>query len=805
MIRWYRAMRELFSREWGRLSTSDDPGERSLSESVRNSWWSWISADQNDRISIFTPVGACVGAQWMLAAFFGFSIKSAAPMWDQLTQVGRAWFQPDRDIPFYVFGSCIAVLMVIVLERAWRRRSERPGIKASTPLVRPIAIVLALVPTIPFFLHAAFRSGLLGTGGLRRSSAVLLMLPGLVAAAVFSLLRGRIRWADEWAAPWALNVLPPDGDQKSTGEAPAGPLVSARSVAHRLFDAAMVAFVASLIYINDWRLISYQTYNQDYFFHWDFYFMGSAVEFFHGRALGTDAFSQYGVGWPVLTSWLSVVTPIDHSTCAGVFVLCGTLYFALYYLTLRYVAGNTLVAGAAFFVMVNVQLFHGLPSSSPVTMWIWPSSTVLRSLFDLAFFFMLAVHGRSGRPRWMIASAAVVGLGLLFEIDTGLYLLASLFYYLFVTWLPGERGAAGPWSANVHARTIAAVAAALISVMAAGLYIASRGTLFSPGFFNKWLEGISVFSKGFSSLPVAGNRPRVLALFLALVGMAICAMVVPILRRRPGRLGFVDRYMGCWGAYAWCSMVLFVNRSHEWNIFHCILPYGVLMAYLTRLVLDRSLQFVANKAPHGSGAWLVPLIRRCVPGLAMAGALAVLWVSPMFRCYPNLWHRFEDTSNSDRELCLMHGVCGFPKSAAKEIGEFHAVTEAMAGYRAAGQSVEIIHFADTMFYLASGCPPLDRYSPLPANLMTKHQLTEALARFDRRKTSHVLIQGHSDLAMNFRDTWSAFHNALAADYEIEKRIGGFEVWRLRSADSSASAPSAGLIRNGGHVSGRQGE
>ena len=48
-------------------------GRPERSEGIKRAWWSWISADQNDRISIFAPVGVYVGVQWMLAAFAGFS------------------------------------------------------------------------------------------------------------------------------------------------------------------------------------------------------------------------------------------------------------------------------------------------------------------------------------------------------------------------------------------------------------------------------------------------------------------------------------------------------------------------------------------------------------------------------------------------------------------------------------------------------------------------------------------------------------------------------------------------------------
>jgi hypothetical protein len=405
----------------------------------------------------------------------------------------------------------------------------------------------------------------------------------------------------------------------------------------------------------------------------------------------------------------------------------------------------------------------------------------VRSLFDLGFFAALAMLGRSGNSRWLIAGTAVVGVGLLFEIDTGLYLLATLGYGLFVAWLHGVRGVDGPWQASVDTRTFASVAATLVSVTAAGLLIASRGTLFSFEFFEKSFEGILVLSNGFSSLPIAKNGPLTLAMFVTMVILSIYSMLLPILRRQPGRSGFFDRYIGCWGAYAWCSMVLFVNRSHPHNLFHCILPSGVLVAHFARSILDRSAAIAAGPARPDSAVWLASRISRGVPGPALVVALAALWVNPAFRHYPNLWNRPRQSRSHQSDLCLMPGVCGFPASAAASVREFHAVTGAMAGFRASGRSVEIIHPFDPMFYLASGCPPLDRYSPLLPSLMTKHQLAAALERFRGRATTRVLIQDRIDPAWDVNEAWLAFRDALPADHEIEQRIGGFEVWRLRSA------------------------
>jgi hypothetical protein len=206
----------------------------------------------------------------------------------------------------------------------------------------------------------------------------------------------------------------------------------------------------------------------------------------------------------------------------------------------------------------------------------------------------------------------------------------------------------------------------------------------------------------------------------------------------------------------------------------------VLMTHLARSILDRSAAIAAGPARPDSAVWLASRISWGAPGPALVVALAALWANPAFGNYPNLWNRTQRSRIHQSDLCLMPGACGFPASAAAKVREFHAVTEAMAGFRASGRSVEIIHPFDSMFYLASGCPPLDRYSPLLPSLMTKHQLATALERFRERATTRVLIQERIDSEWDVNEAWLAFRNALPADREIEQRIGGFEVWRLRS-------------------------
>jgi hypothetical protein len=756
----------------------DERGNLNSVERIKRAWWNWISAGPNDQVPILTVLGVCVGVLWMLAAFVAVGIPPTDSRNSEFIDLGKSYFKPDRDMAIYIIGSCAAAMLGIGMHKIRSRHSKKTTDAGARPPANRVSILLALAVMVTCALDLILDSAAVPAKGLSPSASFFLAVAGMSTAGTFLLLAIWRRHSDR-SIRHTPNVPASAGDRHAADMANTASARPKRSVTRGMFDLGMVALIISLVYTSDWQKITYQSYSLDQFHHWDFFFMGPALSFAHGRALGTEVFSQYGVGWPVVVSSISAVTPIDYSTCAGMIVICGTVYFVLYYFTLRHVAGDSMTAAAAFVVLLNLQLFHGMHGDVTATLWTWPSSSVLRSLFDLGFFAMVALHGRWGQPLWLIASAAVVGVGLIFELDTGLYLLATLGYYLFVAWLHTMNGLGSPWEPIAGMRSVAGVAGAVVLVTTAGLFVGSRGTMFSAEFYEKWLEAVRVFRDGVSSLPIAENGLQTLAMFVIMVSLSICYLLLPVLRRRPGRPGFLDRYLGCWGAYSWCSLVLFVNRSHEFNLFHCILPSGVLATHLARTILDRSTSIAARR--RGFAPAVTSLVRWGVSGLILVVALEALWGNRTFRDYPNLWNRPARHAGVHNDLCLMRGVCGLPARAAESVAEFRAVTEAMAGYRASGKSVEIIHPFDPIFYLASGCPPMDRYSPLLPNLLTKDQLARAIDRFRSRATSRVVIQDHVDRRFAWRDAWSAFRNAVLPAYAMEKRIGSFEIWRLKSA------------------------
>src|SRR5262249_34553281 len=54
-----------------------------------------------------------------------------------------------------------------------------------------------------------------------------------------------------------------------------------------------------------WTDLAGQCFLIDWCHHLNFFIMGPALSFAHGKAFGTEIFSQYGIGWPMMFSTLS--------------------------------------------------------------------------------------------------------------------------------------------------------------------------------------------------------------------------------------------------------------------------------------------------------------------------------------------------------------------------------------------------------------------------------------------------------------------------------------------------------------------
>jgi len=233
----------------------------------------------------------------------------------------------------------------------------------------------------------------------------------------------------------------------------------------------------------------------------NFFIMGPAVSFSHGNAFGTEIYSQYGIGWPLLASVFSHLWTLTYGNLVGMEIVYTCIYYLALFFLLRISFQQHLWAAFAVILAIYWQTFSGMKPNEII--WVFPSSTPMRHPMDVWFFLALALHQRSGKLHWTVLAGFVAALGVLFETETGAYLLVTFFVYSVL-----QAGLAAGERPNADAKgwlptVLTFYSTAGLSLLAL-LLVASRGTLFTGAFWRGWVESLVAYAGGgVGALPVA--------------------------------------------------------------------------------------------------------------------------------------------------------------------------------------------------------------------------------------------------------------------------------------------------------------
>src|ERR1043166_8877677 len=141
----------------------------------------------------------------------------------------------------------------------------------------------------------------------------------------------------------------------------------------------------------------------------------------------------------MIFSALSSLSALTYSNLLRVAIIYACLYFFGIYWLLRALRGGPLWAAAGCIAAAATHLYFGFPPYD--LCWRYPSGTVLRYAMDVWFFLALLKHLQTGRRIWTMIAGAFVGLALLFETDTGIYLVVTfLVYWLYSIGMSGLSG-----------------------------------------------------------------------------------------------------------------------------------------------------------------------------------------------------------------------------------------------------------------------------------------------------------------------------------------------------------------------------
>lgn len=677
--------------------------------------------------------GAIVSAQLVIALIAVAGPHAPWPAWDDLTTMGKAIAHPEYDLFAYVAGCAFALgimgLQAALAARAVRGSEGPPDVEAmkrmagwqAAAAVLSTAAFLAAMDTVLWTAHDRWRLTAV-------ESALVFVAPALGwAACVFGLLRA--------GRPLAI----------------AAPGRSRFAV-----DACVVTGLAAFVAVAPGACLAAQIYTREELFHWNAFAVAPALQFAHGKALGTEVFAQYGVGMPAALGTLYGVAPWTYDGVVTAMAAYGALYFAGLYALLVVVTRSRPIAIGGVALALALTLFapswHRLGMA---TVWQWPSSSPLRSPVDVWFF--LAAFGYLVRRNglWAGLMGGAAALGLVLETDTGVGLCVLLCVLL----------AHGTWMGQAKIAPMVC-AAAFLAVAAAGLGWASRGALFTApaSFLGGWLEAPLNFAGGGEGSLVLLSRATWfhLALFGAMVAAALGAVGTA------GRAAYGKRerpeilFLGAVGLFTLFRLIVFVQRSTPTNLWHAGVPVAILAAV--------ALGMAAGRDEHAA-------FKRYAPMLFAALALTAVWLSPSFRTYPSV-ARALVSEPKPAPLCLPNVLCGLPESYRAEAEAMEAVAEYLRDGAAQGATSGIIDHSAPLHQMAAGVALWGRDTAGFYNLLTVAARDAYIASLMKDGPDLVLIRGAAPNEF-FADTWEAVRAALPSAYDRATPVGPFETWTRR--------------------------
>jgi hypothetical protein len=714
--------------------------------------------------------GAAAGVHVVLAGVLLAGLPD--PDRDSLTQWGASFFIEDRDLPVFGAGVVAGLGLMLILLAVWNRLSQRPG--RGTGRLSPgawlaVKAVAALGGTLWFLdLWSAAREY------VREGEAV----PGgyLLAFALIS------------AATLGISLL------GSRAPAPArSPAGSAETVRRRLhpLDLVVPLAVVALVYVPEWRQLAGRFFVDESLFHWDFYAMSPTIAYHHGRALGAEVYSMYGVGWPMVFEALGSWLPISYGRMIQVGSIYSCIYLGGVYLLLRLLLRRP--ALAAFGTLLILSQFYLFMDE--VNLWRFPSLTVMRWAFDVWCLIALVMHHRTGRRLWAAAAGAFIGLALAFSTDTGLYLAAAVTFYLLATLaLSADKGR--------HWVDAAVTVLSATVVLLAALLLAARGQILTAGFWTGWLQALLEFGGGFAQLPMAtvpnlvtvAGFAGLMLFYLTVIGFAAGKL-------RSGNAGYFEIFTGSVAVYGLFNLIHFVGRSGDYTPYRLWIPMAVIVVILVDRGLGAGPGWRSRLGAAGRPRVLVPaaLALAVLVAAGLAAAPPSLVVEPV-RNYPSLLSAVVNGSQPDG-LCLLEDprdLCGLPEEMEGAVNHFRLITGRIEGYAAQGKRVAVVDETGALFYLATGTPSFSRYPRIFIAMYNYEKAEEVRDELLQADADYILTRTRIE-PPNFDDdewpwasfgiapasphdeSWGILNEVLTERYEREgDELAPFEMWRKKA-------------------------
>lgn len=684
---------------------------------------------------------------------------------DRLTLLGREMYRPEYDIYIYLGGLFFSLLLATACGTLWRRRllavchnNELHRIRLNLLLHFPIAGSLVFLPLFfPLGRDLPLAAGCIG------------LIYGIVA---FRMAGRSTHAIHRW-------------------------LHSPSICRYGVETVLIVLAIVSIVFVPDASALSRMAYTTDYCHHVDFFAMSPALACSHGAALNTEFLSQYGVGWPMVLAFLTKLgVPLSYRLFFQVCVVWACLYFLVLYVFLRLLCRSMPWAIVGLLLALLLQFFGG---AQELPKWIWPASTIMRYPMDVLFFTACLLHLNTGKTRYSGLTGFLAAMAVLFSTDTGLYLSVCLVVYLVVQRrLPhgvvGQAGNLSEASQNTlgfarHAMSIGCPLLTFAVTLLLGLSLASRGTLTQPEFWDGWTITIRTYGTGLNNLPIARMLQDNAAGSFFLIVMLVCNLFVAcrMLQEAVFRtLTPQHLIVGLVGLYGLEALLLFVGRSHPYNLHHPSIPFCVvavcLMVEICRTI-GRKLLISESRCKQV----LFRASLATAPCLVAYVLLLLICAHAAFQNYPNVfWQLGRNGWNNSRipdenYLFLSRHDCPLPDGSRGHVADFRAITAAMRELSDGGQrSVAMVDCFETAYLVEADLRPYFLYSPVIHSVMFKEQAEPVERQLVENPPDYVFLPTAPPRTVPgivAEDVYRGIFDVIRRHFTLDRNVANMAVYR----------------------------
>lgn len=676
-----------------------------------------------------------------------------------LTLAGSVNVQPEHDVGLYLgFGAAFLALAAVLglVGGRRRRRQAAPGAALARSGLAVVVAGAATFVAVVCFVHARNR---LPSGPRILPSELVLFC---VMAAVMVLGAWKLAPVRPPVAP-APAPVPVPAPEAST------PLAR---FPWRAADLIVPLVIVAVVYMPGWRRLAGNAFSGEEFLHIDYFAMGPAVAFRKGLALGSGVHVYYGMGWALALTKLPLVRTLSYGHFIRLEVMYGCIYFVAVYGFLRIFTRSWQWAVAGTALAFLFQLFGSY--SAAFTMWRFPSATVLRWMFDIWFFLACLLHLRTRKDGWLVAGGLLIGLALLFQTDTGMYLGLSAAFFGLCLWR------LHPGSGRRLLRTGAIAGAGGATILIAGLGVASRWTLLDRAFWDGWLENLRLTRAGGTLLPLLGiSGKRVLVFFTLMMATYLAVAGYVVVRFVHRRLTEDAVLLGTIAVYGFLTLLYYVGRSNPHNLFRPAVPFAILLAAAPTLFRTTGRGIVPLAGAVGQ---VRQAATTALPWVAMTLAVGMLLAHPGFEAYPSLLKTALLGSKTDRRCALPQAdVCDVDPDLVGYAGELEALAGRLEVLGGTNRQVAIVDSMGPLVYSLADVKPWGRYLPMFPGLFLRSMVRDVVEDLQTSPPDIVVMRSRELRQPFYDDMWQAMRPTVEQGYTLDSRFGPLEVWQRRVA------------------------